>query len=479
MKRSITSLLVIFSVALKAFALVSPASLASRRFSDQRRRRPSIIVLWPALNDGDQREKEQGVLSAEPPISVSSTADYTTDDLVQPVCRIVTRADSKLPTSPSFLPSNFFQSPRLLSKFDAYYNAKAHRATQGLDYLYRVKGSNSKRQALNGDETVDEDLDPQQEQRLVGVLRNSLEDAGFELLNRRDIDLCDSLNVGYLLRLSIVPDVRELDESIAQEFYPESFHANGTAIDKEELLFDGRVLVYWRGYSEEVTQGRLLLPKLDYLQASIVQRSAAWVKRRLDKVENAVAQKLLEKGRKVKKKARKSVNRVADSLPLETIARALRSILADESDMEMAMVSTDSGRFKLGRYGGSKVRFVGSPDPTDALEPFTICEIPVESVADSSNFTSEAAEHDMRGEINHDGFTCEYDETMTTIKEQGEPTRMELLERVSINNVVDLFTKPGRRKVLQSIFEKSELVEPTYEEVRKKATPVAAFFIYP
>jgi hypothetical protein len=42
---------------------------------------------------------------------------------------------------------------------------------------------------------------------------------------------------------------------------------------------------------------------------------------------------------------------------------------------------------------------------------------------------------------------------------------MELLERVSINNLVDFFSKSGRRKMIRAILEKSELVEPTYEEV--------------
>lgn len=468
MKASITKLFVVFLFAVKALALVSPSSLASRQFSGTQRRWRSSI-LWPARNG------KQHVLSAEPAVSVSCATTNSTGDLLQPVCRIVTRADSKLPTSPSFLPSNLFQSPRLLDKFDAYYNARAHRATRGLDYLYREKGSNSKRQALN--ETENEVLDPQQEQRLVGVLRNSLEDAGFELLNRRDIDLCDSLNVGYLLRLSIVPDVSELDESISREFYPEWFHDNGTIIDKDEFLFDGRILVYWRGYSEEVTQGRLLLPKLDYLQASIVQRSAAWVKRRLDQVENAVARRFIEKSRKVRKKARRSVEKVADSLPLQTVATALRSAFTEESDMKIATIPRESGRLKLGRYGGSKVRFVGSPDPADALEPFVICEIPAErtidSVMHSLNSTIAAAEHDMRDEINHNRLTCEYDKKMATFSNRGEPTRMELLERVSINNLVDLFTRSGRRKVIQAIFEKSELVEPTYEEVRVVPEPVA------
>jgi hypothetical protein len=42
---------------------------------------------------------------------------------------------------------------------------------------------------------------------------------------------------------------------------------------------------------------------------------------------------------------------------------------------------------------------------------------------------------------------------------------MQLLERVSISNLVDLFTKSGRRELFKALVGKSDLVEPTYEEV--------------
>jgi hypothetical protein len=145
---------------------------------------------------------------------------------------------------------------------------------------------------------------------------------------------------------------------------------------------------------------------------------------------------------------------------------------ANERDKEKREVSKIQGNrlFKLGRYGGSKVRFVGSPNPNDALDPFTICEVfddPIPSASSSNalNATIAGAEDDMRNAINHNIFTCEYDAQVTSDINRVEPTRMELLRRVSINNLVDVFTKAGRRKVMQAIFEKSKLVEPTYEEV--------------
>jgi hypothetical protein len=232
--------------------------------------------------------------------AVSKKKSDEEDDIgMAPICRLVSRADSKLPTSPSILPSSLFQSPHILDKLDAYYHAQEHKRTQTLRYLERAsKGKKSSEETFPP-------TDKKEEAKLVSVVRSSLEDAGFELLSRRDIDLCDSLNVGYLLRLSIVPDVSELDPSTALEFYPERYHANGTVIDKDELLFDGRILVYWRGYSEEVTQGRLLLPKIDYLQASLVQRSAAWVKRILDKVESDLVANVVQENRKLRQQAQK------------------------------------------------------------------------------------------------------------------------------------------------------------------------------
>jgi hypothetical protein len=42
---------------------------------------------------------------------------------------------------------------------------------------------------------------------------------------------------------------------------------------------------------------------------------------------------------------------------------------------------------------------------------------------------------------------------------------MHLLKRVSISNLVDFFSTGGRRRLIQSLFSISELIEPTYEEV--------------
>ena len=69
--------------------------------------------------------------------------------------------------------------------------------------------------------------------------------------------LCDCLNPGYLLRLSLVPDLSDL-APISPEY-------SGVS-----ELFDGRAAVFYRGYGTETTSGRLLPQKLDFLQANLL-----------------------------------------------------------------------------------------------------------------------------------------------------------------------------------------------------------------
>ena len=450
---------------------------------------PSSIVIDETKRASRSRTRSTTTRSTTTTTTTSSSSTSDDDMFTAPVCRIVSRADSRLPTSCSMLPPFLCQSPHLWDQLDAFYHAQARQRTKSLRYLERTTTTNNNNNNSNN---------RTEETRLLSTTRDALEDAGFELLSRRDLDLCESLNAAYLLRLSIVPDVKELDAGIAQEFYPERFHSNGTAMDTNELLFDGRVLVYWRGYSDEVTKGRLILPKLDYLQASLVQRSAAWLKQRLDEVESQFVKSILQQTRAWKRNVRAMIVAAVDSVPVQTFAQAIRDLFLDESEMKPFMVGDDleeeedggndssssssskkSGRFKLGRYGGSKIRFAGSPNPSDALNPFMICEmnykdpVPCPNGHDgyiqqlgwnSEQDTISNAVHDMYEEVNHQAFTCEYDAKM--VSKNQELPRMQLLERVTLSNLVDVFTTSGRRTLLKAIFSESELLEPRYEEVR-------------
>ncbi|KAG7360466.1 DUF3754 domain containing protein [Nitzschia inconspicua] len=465
-----------------------------------------------------------------PPAVRNATAaavDLFREAPTPPVCRVVTRSGSKLPTDPSILPEELYQSPNcLLDKFGLYYHAQARRLTMNSCYLKGI--SNGRQIDQDNDELLqmmdkntEIDLDKKnlpvtaQAEPVAAVLRKSLEDAGYELLSRRDIDLCDSLNAGYLLRLSILPDVSQLDPSIAFDFFPEKFHDNGTlrcSSEVDELLFEGRVLVFWRGYSQEITRGRLLLPKIDYLQASLVQRSAAWVKNKIDEFEAELFRMAMNQSWKLRQTTRRWSTRLIKRLRLRELVATIQKtisivrqqnldddfviptidgILGDDGDENEAETSSSSsngpldkrsGSIRLGRYGGSKIRFVGSPNPNDALEPFTICEYNYDDpTTDAHNATStkpykfksiknatvSLCEHDMYEEVNKNTYTCEYDARIFSEGKMDKKKlpRMQLLERVGISNLVDLFTKAGRREVLKAVFSKSRLVEPTYEEV--------------
>ena len=442
---SLGLLLLILSVPSLSF-LLTPPSLSSRGNQKSLKR----VIIPQSQQQDDLLEQQQ---------ETNNLNDDNEDDSSTPICRIVSRADSKLPTSASILPESLFQEPHLLEKLDAYYNAQAYKRTKRLSYLQQQSNINSKKH--------------KEDRRLVSFVKESLEDAGFQLLSRRDLDLCDSLNVGYLLRLSISPDVADLDPGIVNEFYPEQYYNNGTRIanDEDEVLFEGRCLVYWRGYSKEVTTGRLILPKFDYLQTSLVQRSTTWVKKRLDEIEMNLSANAEKQNQKLQSKLKDIKSSVlpdalsssSSSTPSfsSSLVDTTESLHGDNSTSTSSSSSSSSSRVNLGRYGGKKLQFVSSADPDDALDPFMICEVDVD-IDDS-----ETMEEEMYDKLNNNnqGYTCEYDEKMTKTNQEKTAPRMHLLERVSINNLVNVFTKYGRRTLLRTLFAKSKLVEPTYEEV--------------
>lgn len=398
------------------------------------------------------------------------------------VCRVVALRDKKLPevTDSALLPSSLIQSPtNILRRLDDIYHAQAHQETRFLKYMQRSPSTPLAESAAVVCSSQEE------EDSVAQMLRNSLEDAGFERLSRRDLDLCESLNAGYLLRLSILPDVSELDPSIAQEFYPEYFHEDGRPKNPQQLadqlLFDGRVLVYWRGYSKEVTRGRLLLPKIDYLQASLVQRLSGSVKRQLVATERFVWMKVLASYRKTTACFVHYLRMLADAMPSERSTKALRKVIRSPyaysaykamsangtlpTLRDLRAAASDTTIFKLSRYGGSKIKFVGNPNPTDALTPFIICEENVNSCSlDVDTCSKERAakvNRDMYESLNSKDLLCPYDASNPGFRQSS----FQLLERVSISSLVDIFTSEGRRNLMRTIFSKSELVEPTYEEV--------------
>ena len=461
------------------------------------------------------------------------------------VCRVIARSDKKLPsivddgdditlkgTKPHLLKN--YKYSKILHQIDDIYHVKAHQQTRKLTkQYYQESKSSTENSVQDADDTFtlhsnaifqsdsnnyDDVQSLNKKSEIASTVRQSLEDAGYELLSRRDLDLCEALNAGYLLRLSIVPDTSTLDPSIVYDMYPEKCDPNTRQLlpefqSNDEFLFDQRVLVYWRGYSKEVTRGRLLLPKLDYLQASIVQRLFGKVRSLLGRFERNVFISSLSIYRQATACFLYYMRSATELIPNERIAKRIRKMIRSPyfysaykalkgqripsvNKMKNETLGENSV-FTLSRYGGTKTKFVGSPNPRDALNPFIICEESIDSkgnIVCNENFeecfTNSIEDDDeinavpayglsrvqrvnqrMYESLNQNEIRCPYDKNAapasssshTSIAQRDQP--MQLLERVSISNLVDVFTKEGRRNLLKTVFSKSELVEPTYEEV--------------
>jgi len=349
------------------------------------------------------------------------------------LCTVVASSDGRIPLSKSVLPANIYERPFLWKKFDLIYHTLEREEIKSLKNVSDV-------------ETGRTNISFDRESKLVSTMKKKLQNAGFKRLNQRDLDLCAALNEGYLLRLSILPDISALDPSLSEDFYPELFTDNQT---ETTLPFGGRVIIYHRGYSSEVTKGRLLLPKLDYLQTSMVQRSIFPVNQRLAKMERFLYQSGSRLLRRQSVFTKNVLYNIASSLPtmkLKSFARerlGWKRVTLSELRNEIRLTkSKDNIFFKLVRYGTSA---------SDSLTSFLIYE--------------PRTMHDNRtvSYKNFDGFMCEYDSNLSL--EQHENMFFKLLERVSISNLVDIFSTSGRRQFVKKFFSPVELVEPTFEEV--------------
>jgi hypothetical protein len=205
---------------------------------------------------------------------------------------------------------------------------------------------------------------------------------------------------------------------------------------------------------------------------------------RLHVLERWIILKTILFCRSISKASLKLGKSIAENIPNKKLAASLRKRLANETRKDnnniKALASKPTNRlFKLTRYGGSKIRFIGSPNPSDALDPFMICEQvecpPIDDylkpnseghksvVNGSDGALSRDVDRDMYQCITSAGLQCPYDQKASKKIEKQQP--MQLLQRVSISSVVDVFSKGGRRSLLKSLFAKSKLVEPTYDEV--------------
>ena len=462
------------------------------------------------------------------------------------ICRIAATADGKLPRRYSSSESNSHGSSSssfqtTTDKIDAIYNAISNQHLKIMSTMDNAQNNITTTQTL----------------------RESLENSGFQLLSQRDLDLCSALNSGYLLRLSIAPDVKDLDPGIYHEFYPPTSSSPSSSAEENEietvatreqdLLFGGRILVFRRGYSQENTSGRLILPKLDYLQSSLVQRSASAVARRIATIDDFVSAQITSRITSTVGQTQTNIQSTLDGwknkilvgpdtaddesdansssngngsgnknavrlqskikLPLEKGVDMLKNATAATGEsLENTLADREREKSKKGnpikleRYAGTaNVKILDSPDGDDALSPFLVCEVNLGGGAEEGGRKSEdidsnigasangdmnakegdgrtknvdRAEQDLLRGIESGDLTCKYDkEGMKQIDSDSEDQQqpIHLLERVSIANLVDFFSKGGRRRLIKSFFSVSELVEPTYEEVRENILFVSFF----
>lgn len=472
-------------------------------------------------------------LDPQAEVGAEKTNDNITEKSTEPndganndpiICRVVATSDGKISPLPA-LASLSASSKSLLEKIELLYSVKSQKQLRDLAYMLprstpdkRAYHDELSSDAMKDSEGGAPDEPPitnamdgiEQEEKLVSILKQSLDDGGFKLLNQRDRDLCSALNAAYLLRLSLNPDVKELDPCIGKEFYPELYYeqnekeidggkgggANNMIYgnDANDLLFDGRVLIFRRGYSEEITTGRLLLPKLDYLQASLVQRSSTTVTRRLGEVERGlenivfglisrlndavqrVYRGLVEQCKAFTVDVLENFGLSKNELVAGIIANDLQPHGTSDGSEDSAQ-TRESGNtfrknriFKLGRYRTSTSAIIpDSLDLSDALSPFMLCEV-------GDDIVAETVEQDMYNELNPGEVQCQYDDTVASLREADsernsllessyKPAAVRLLKRVSIQNTVDFFSSKGRRELIKNYFKSSTLVEPAYEEV--------------
>ena len=379
-------------------------------------------------------------------------------------CRIAASADGKLTIKED--PSSCTPSDLLMRRqIDQIYNAKFYTLFKLLSLNIHKDVEQQQQEEEEEEEehaNVGESPMPTNMTEQAHALRKCLEQSGFRLCAKRDLDLCEALNEGYLLRLSIQPDLQDLDPNLGRELYPELYQLNSTVQQPDKhLLFDGKILIFTRGYSQEITRGRLLLPKLDYLQSSLVQRSAFSIARRLGDAESEILQRMKQWMNKGWEALKGYVNKMNAKIPsqaqtlVEKGVELIESVGKNDKDTSRRKPS-----LKLERYVGSSAKYVDSPDDYDALNPFLVCELEDKLTRSMPKDEEEMIIiRDLLKGYDSGELKCKYD----IQKPNSEP--MHLLKRVSISNLVDFFSTGGRRRLIQSLFSISELIEPTYEEV--------------
>lgn len=390
-------------------------------------------------------------------------------------CKVVANGDGKLPSiqylssdSPSMI--SFTQDDESSTTEKIVKNIKY--LTQKINAIYGAEELQRRRKPTtlsSSSKVVDKREESDMTRADFSTIKNSLEDAGFELLNQSDLDLCDALNSGYLLRLSIAPDTKYLD-FLGDDFFPSLYPPPSNPVEKNEknsllniasskmiakikrkkkkdylllgkngispLLFDGKVLIFRRGYSSQISRERFILPKIDYLQTSIVQSATYFFSKFVTD---------LELGTFLKEATKKIISIIPSNL-IKMMFLEDDDIWSEEKNVTRGINMIDTKKsdekksIDLSRYGGG----AKSNSPDDVIKPFLVCETDDAFVNITSLQTS------MNSSSSSSSSSYYY----------------RLLERVSVRDIIDGLSNRGRvLQLLQRLFSETTLVEPTYEEV--------------
>lgn len=389
--------------------------------------------------------------------------DDDDDDDEQVTCRIVARADGKL-----ILPqeTNATETSLLTRKqIDQIYNAEFYKLFKSLPLEIHKDSMEVEDNSIGG---RNEHTNAITNTNDVQELRKSLEQSGFRLWKERDLYLCEALNQGYLLRLSIQPDIKDMDPNLGKEFYPDLYEETTddteSAPNRIPLLYDGRILIFTRGYSQEITKGRLLLAKFDYLQSSLVQRLAFAIARKIGVMEAKIKHSLQQQLKVIENFFHDYMNRTKSYIPLPTrrlMNKGIKMLYNRRKKREKNNSSKLTKRIlKLGRYVGNSGKFTDISSNFDALDSFLVCENEdryVQSLPESEE--EKVVIRDLQRKYENNEVSCRYD-LLRSIKGPSH-----LLKRVSVANLIDVSSSGGKRQWMRSLFSSSKLIEPTYEEV--------------
>jgi len=501
-------------------------------------------------NKSDDDDDDDDVEQKE---SISTSTTSEDDDVIY---RIAASSDGKLERA-------FCQSP-LLPKLHAIYHASTHfdknnrqssrqpfvtatlpsstsSTTPTLDTTNELEGyTTQSNNGINNSKTNNDNDDGDEQQddstQEFASLRKALQDAGFCRLDKRDLELCEALNEGYLLRLAIAPDVKGLDDEIARDFYPELVPSvssssllssslsslllkeeytptkekgieyasklkksltayikdktNDSQLMKEDddtennsnvnknnttnnntntntnnnnnnkddtnttsttiqsstsptisnpsslqhqLLFNGKILVFRRGYTSEQTQGLFLGQKIDYLQSSLVQRSFSKLAIQVGTIERQIVDLMSDAMVTVRLLIQNVTVDIVRELPGEVglaVEELVQSVVGgggggkgggmtntqyenedeDEDDNndygdvlegktttrltsnQKRSNSNAKSKISFRRYGGRYKRFTGSDDAVDsALSPFLVCEVSSQGTTSTTRIGSNSS----------------------------------------------------------------------------------------